>query len=101
MQLELIANGMAGFEDLVVLRAVARAERGRKDFVGGASEQLALAAASAALHQRLVDDDILAAGVLDEEDDIRQAVEQRLGGEGFREVSKQLGLKRHLGLALC
>jgi len=54
---------------------------------------------AAAFHQRLVHHHVFAAVVLDEEHHVGKTVEQRLAGEGFGELRKQLVLQvggRHL-----
>ena len=62
-----------------------------EQFVGPPADQLAFIVAAAAFHQRLIHDHIFAAAVFDEEDQVGQAVKQRLAGERFGELRKELG----------
>src|SRR5262245_50565300 len=78
MELELVAHRLPAAQHLLVLGAIAAAERPREHLVRPPAEQRALLAAAAAFDQRLVDEGVLGARVLDEEYEVGQAVEQRL-----------------------
>ena len=86
MQFQLVENGVALTQDLFVLRPITFAEGRRKNFIGAASDQFAFLPPAAALHERPVHDHVSAAIVLDEEDHVREAIEQRFAGERFGQL---------------
>ena len=93
MELKLIQDGGAILQDTLVLGAIGFAQGRGKQFISSPADQLIFFMAVAALHEGLIDDDILATAVFDEKDHVREAVKQGFAGKGIGELGEKLGLQ--------
>src|SRR5512133_2031839 len=89
MKLELIAYRRSIPQHLFILRSIRPTQRRREDLIRRATDQILFAAQPATLDERLVHNDIFTATVLDEKDDVAQAIEERLARKGRRERREQ------------
>lgn len=76
VEFQLIVNASTGLENLGVLSGVAASEGRREDFFGTLTNELFLPSASAAICEGLIDGDVAPGLIFDEENHVRQRVEQ-------------------------
>ena len=81
MKFKLTVDRPPGARDGLVLRRNAIAEHSRKHLVRKTTDQVALALASGANDERLIDRDITPLGVLQEKDGVGNGIEQLVAGE--------------------
>ena len=80
VEFELMLHGFAGFEHGLILPHVAQRQSSRKHLGRPFADELRFIATGAAICQRLIHPHIPPRSILDEEHDIRQRIEKRLGG---------------------
>ena len=82
VEVETVEDGAAFADDAFVLLAVMACEGGGEEIGGDAAGEVVGVAAAAASGEGAVDVDVAAGAVFDEEDDVRDIVEEACDGDG-------------------
>jgi hypothetical protein len=95
VEVETVDDGAAFADDAFVLLAVMAGEGGGEEIGGDAAGEVEGVAAAAACGEGAVDVDVAAGAVFDEEDDVRDIVEETGDGDGgVAAVEEEDGVER-------